>query len=75
MDDFVFWLMIFSQGLVATQIAEAESKIPSLLKSYIKAGAKISSYPAYDKDFNCIDFVTVLERKNLDSKLVRKFNT
>ena len=28
-----------------------------------------------DKDFNCIDFVTILERKNLDSKLVRKFNT
>lgn len=75
MEDFIFWLMIFSQGLTPQQIAEAEEKIPSLLKSYIKAGAKVASYPAYDKDFNCIDFVTILERKNLDSKLVRKFNT
>jgi putative hemolysin len=75
MDDFIFWLMIFSQGLTPAQVVEAEAKIPSLLKSYIKAGAKVSSYPAYDKDFNCIDFVTILERKNLDSKLVRKFNT
>ncbi len=75
MEDFIFWLMIFSQGLTPQQISEAEEKIPSLLKSYIKAGAKVASYPAYDKDFNCIDFVTLLERKNLDSKLVRKFNT
>lgn len=75
MDDFIFWLMIFSQGLTPQQMTEAEEKIPSLLKSYIKAGAKVSSYPAYDKDFSCIDFVTILERKNLDSKLVRKFNT
>lgn len=75
MEDFIFWLMIFSQGLSPDQVAEAESKIPSLLKSYIKAGAKVASYPAYDKDFNCVDFVTILERKNLDSKLVRKFNT
>ena len=75
MDDFIFWLMIFSQGLTPAQQVEAEGKTPSLLKSYIKAGAKVSSYPAYDRDFNCIDFVTILERKNLDSKLVRKFNT
>ncbi len=75
MEDFIFWLMIFSQGLTPQQMTEAEGKIPSLLKSYIKAGAKVASYPAYDKDFNCIDFVTILERKNLDSKLVRKFNT
>jgi putative hemolysin len=75
MDDFIFWLMIFSQGLTAEQVIEAEEKTPSLLKSYIKAGAKVASYAALDKDFNCIDFVTILERKNLDSKLVKKFNT
>jgi len=73
MDDFIFWLMIFSQGLTDSQKLEAEEKIPALLKSYIKAGAKISSYPALDKDFNCIDFVTVLHRQDLDAKLVKKF--
>jgi putative hemolysin len=73
MPDFVFWLMIFSPGLTPAQKVEAESKIPNLLSSYIKAGARVASYPALDKDFNCIDFFTVLRRENLDSKLVRRF--
>ena len=53
---------------------EAEEKIPSLLKSYIKAGAKVSSYPAYDEEFKCIDFATVMVRSEMDQKLVKKFN-
>lgn len=75
MKDLVFWLMVFSKGLSETQTAEAEEKVPSLLKSYIKAGAKVASYPAYDEEFKCIDFVTVLKRSELDQKLVRKFGT
>ena len=51
MKDLLFWLMVFSKGLSENQILEAEEKIPSLLKSYIKAGAKVSSYPAYDAEF------------------------
>lgn len=72
MKDFLFWLMVFSKGLNEMQISEAEEKIPSLLKSYLKAGAKVASYPAYDADFSCIDFVTILNRNDLDSKLARK---
>jgi putative hemolysin len=67
-------MMVFSRGLTEMQIIEAEEKIPSLLKSYIKAGAKVCSYPALDLDFNCIDFMTVLKRSELDQKLVKKFN-
>lgn len=74
MPDFIFWLMIFSQGLIESQIEEAESKIPALLKSYIKAGAQVCSYPAYDKDFKCIDFVTILDKDNMSEKIIRKFN-
>lgn len=74
MKDLLFWLIVFSKGLSDIQKQEAEEKIPSLLKSYIKAGAKVSSYPAYDEDFSCIDFVTVLNRQNLSQKLVRKLN-
>lgn len=72
MSDFIFWLMIFAQGLTQVQITEAEEKIPALLKSYIKAGAKVCSYPALDLDFNCIDFVTILKKDNLNTKLARK---
>jgi putative hemolysin len=42
---------------------------------YLKAGAKVASYPAYDEEFRCIDFVTILNRVDLNQKLVRKFNT
>lgn len=73
MPDLLFWLMVFGKGLSDRQMAEAEEKIPSLLKSYLKAGAKVSSFPAYDKDFKCIDFATVLTRSELDGKLAKKF--
>lgn len=74
MKDLLFWLMVFSKGLSENQMKEAEEKIPSLLKSYIKAGAKVSSYPAYDEEFKCIDFATVMVRSEMDQKLVKKFN-
>lgn len=73
MKDFLFWMMVFAKGLNQQQLVEAEEKIPSLLKAYIKAGAKVCSYPALDMDFNCIDFMTVLKRSELDQKLVKKF--
>jgi putative hemolysin len=74
MNDLLFWLMVFSKGLTESQILEAEEKIPSLLKSYIKAGAKVASYPAYDKEFRCIDFCTIMKISELDKKLVKKFD-
>jgi putative hemolysin len=74
MKDLLFWLIVFSKGLSENQLKEAEEKIPSLLKSYIKAGAKVSSYPAYDEEFKCIDFATVMVRSEMDQKLVKKFN-
>lgn len=75
MQDFLFWMMVFAKGLNQQQLIEAEEKIPSLLKAYIKAGAKVCSYPALDTDFNCVDFTTVLKRSELDLKLARKFGT
>ena len=75
MKDFLFWMMVFTKGLSQQQVLEAEEHIPSLLKSYIKAGAKVCSYPALDLDFNCIDFMTLLKRSELDQKLAKKFNT
>lgn len=75
MKDLLFWLMVFSRGLSDNQKLEAEEKIPSLLKSYLKAGAKVGSYPAYDEEFRCIDFVTIIDRNEMDAKLVKKFKT
>lgn len=75
MPDFLFWLMAFSKGLSESQMREAEEIIPSLLKSYIKAGSKVASYPAYDEAFECIDFVTVVIRSDISQKLVRKLRS
>lgn len=73
MKDFSYWCENFSKSFSELHNAEAEELIPSLLRSYIKAGAKVASQPAYDEDFKCIDFVTVLNRNELDQKLVKRF--
>jgi len=74
MQDFDFWYDIFTaRGITERQLSEAEEMIPSLLKSYIKMGAKVASFPAYDEDFNCIDFATILDRSHMDDKLARRF--
>ena len=39
--------------------------IPALLQSYLNAGAKIYGEPALDRDFNCIDLITILKLSNL----------
>jgi len=52
--------------------AQMKTMIPSLLASYLKAGAKVCGSPALDKNFKCIDFLTLLDVSNLQEKAVRK---
>ncbi|HRY83441.1 MAG TPA: GNAT family N-acyltransferase [Candidatus Cloacimonadota bacterium] len=47
-------------------------KIPSLLSSYLKMGAKLHGVPALDKDFKCVDFMTILSAEQLLSTYRRK---
>lgn len=49
------------------------SQIPSLLRSYINAGAKVFGKPALDKDFQCIDFLTILNLKELNSSYEKRY--
>jgi len=35
--------------------------VPPLLRSYLRAGARVSKVPALDEDFHCTDFFTVLD--------------
>lgn len=37
-----------------------KEKIPSLLASYLRVGAKVCGIPAIDKSFKCIDFLTLM---------------
>lgn len=52
-------------------LMEMKSHIPSLLRSYISAGAKIMAQPALDEDFHCVDYLTVLDMQNI-SRLYQK---
>lgn len=73
MNDFEAWFLYFNKGLNEEQRSEVEMQIPSLLKSYLKLGAKIAGQPAFDKEFNCIDFLTILKKENLSRSLADKF--
>ena len=50
---------------------DAKNYVPALLRSYITAGAKIYAAPALDEEFSCVDFLTILDMKNL-SRLYKK---
>ncbi|MGE3759404.1 MAG: GNAT family N-acetyltransferase, partial [Pseudobdellovibrionaceae bacterium] len=67
------WIHEFKRPLTAEETTEAEAAIPSLFKGYLKAGAVICGEPAYDVEFKCIDFLTLLDRSGLNETHSRKF--
>lgn len=76
-NDFNYWYNYYcgdaDGGLSLAQKEEAANLVPSLLKSYLKLGAKIAGVPAFDRDFNCFDFLTVLKKDDLAKSLARRF--
>jgi putative hemolysin len=52
---------------------ETGAKIPSLFRSYLRAGAKIYGEPALDRDFHCADFLTVLKMEELTALYKGKY--
>lgn len=73
MKDFDAWFSYFQKELTENQRLEAEGLIPSLLKSYLKLGAKVASEPAYDEEFECVDLLTVLRKEDLANSLAVRF--
>lgn len=51
---------------------QMKDRIPSLLMSYLNVGAKVYGSPALDREFQCIDFLTLLDTRNLLSDKLRK---
>ena len=47
--------------------------IPPLLRSYFSAGSKVFGEPALDREFKCIDFLTILDMENLTSGYKRRY--
>jgi putative hemolysin len=53
--------------------ASIEVKVPKLLKTYIGAGARICSEPAWDREFGTIDFLTLLDLEELSPSARTRF--
>lgn len=48
-------------------------EIPALLKSYLLAGAKIVGLPAFDEEFGCFDFLTILDLNDINPSFKRRY--
>jgi putative hemolysin len=51
---------------------EAETLLPPLCRAYLKAGAYVGGAPAWDWEFKCIDFLTILRRDDLNKSLWKR---
>jgi putative hemolysin len=47
--------------------------LPPLLRSYFSAGARIYGQPAFDRDFECFDFLTILDLHDLTPSFQRRY--
>jgi putative hemolysin len=46
--------------------------IPSLLNTYLAIGAMICGEPAYDREFRCMDYLTILDVETMNQGYVDK---
>lgn len=75
MPDFEAWETHFKRPLTSDERTEAELMIPGLCKAYLKMGAYLGGEPAWDEEFLCIDFLTILHREDLNRSLWHKYKT
>lgn len=68
------WIRNLNRPFSLDEQSEIESLIPPLCRAYLKVGAHLGGEPAWDSDFKCIDFLTILPRENLNKALWRKYN-
>lgn len=54
-------------------VDDVAQQVPPLVKTYIRAGARVCSQPVIDRDFNCADWLTVLDMKRLTGAYDRKY--
>lgn len=57
----------------AISAAEAQIKVPKLLRTYLAIGARICAPPAWDREFGTIDFLTLLDLKLLSPSARNRF--
>ncbi|NJL25918.1 MAG: GNAT family N-acetyltransferase [Calothrix sp. SM1_5_4] len=53
--------------------AERREWMPPLLRSYLNAGAKVYGAPALDREFECVDLLTILDWRALNPRFHARF--
>lgn len=53
--------------------SEIKEMIPSLLRSYLMAGAKVHGMPAVDREFGCVDYLTILDLDLVTALFKRRY--
>ena len=70
MPGFVPTLMASLSDLSESEVSDL---IPALFQSYLRAGATVCSGPALDREFGCIDFLTLLKMDEMSPLFARKY--
>lgn len=73
MPGFDHWIATQKLELTEEEVQEAAALIPPLCRAYMKAGAFVGGAPAWDWEFKCIDFLTILRRDDLNKTLWKRF--
>lgn len=74
MPGFTDALESYAAGLTEEQRSKAKALIPPLFGAYLRAGADVCGEPAWDIDFQCIDFLTLLDRQRLNGVHSKRYS-
>jgi putative hemolysin len=55
------------------EIQAIKKLLPPLLRTYLSAGAEVHGLPSLDKEFECIDFLTILDRRTIKKSFAAKY--
>ncbi len=50
------------------------ARVPALLKTYLRLGARVCGEPCWDKEFGCADVFILLDMLNLSPRYARRFH-
>ncbi len=70
---FSFFSQEFIAPLSPENKAAAKAILPPLCRAYLNIGAYICGEPAWDKEFQCIDFLTILHKDDLNKSISRRY--
>lgn len=66
------WTTYFKNGLNDSEISESASLLPSVFKDSLNIGVTIAAPPGFDRTTNRIDFLTILDKEDLNRSLWKK---